>query len=104
MAAKLLAGTPGEKHIPEVRRTLVACTKLPPLIMKKRDEAGEMDMLRECPRCKRRFSSETWVVPLKVFFCMKVDGSTHPKGDLVMGVTAIYFPGGLDKYHRMNLL
>jgi len=58
VAAKLLAGTPGEKHIPEVRRTLVACTKLPPLIMKKRDEAGEMDMLRECPRCKRRFSSE----------------------------------------------
>ena len=57
VVAKLLAGTPGEKHIPEVRRSIQNGVKLPPLKMKNRDDP-ESDGLQECARCKRRFSAE----------------------------------------------
>ncbi|CAK9045735.1 unnamed protein product [Durusdinium trenchii] len=56
IAQKLLVGTPGEKHIPDVRRELLNGTKLPPLRVRKWDDSP--DGLRECFRCKRRFSAE----------------------------------------------
>ena len=57
VAKKLLAGTPGEKHIPEVKLQLLNGAKLPPLAMRKPDD-DRLDMLQECSRCKRRFSTE----------------------------------------------
>eukprot|EP00438_Fugacium_kawagutii_P031165 Skav211899 [mRNA] locus=scaffold2021:79550:81031:- [translate_table: standard] len=51
----------GERHIPEVRRSLQNCVKLPPLKMKSRESQeldGETCFLQECLRCKRRFSAE----------------------------------------------
>lgn len=58
VVAKLLAGTPGEKHIPEVRRSIQNGITLPPLVMKHRENCEESDGLQECARCKRRFSAE----------------------------------------------
>ncbi|CAJ1401785.1 unnamed protein product [Effrenium voratum] len=65
-ARKLLGGTPGEHHIPDVRELLgrreggLGSTKLPPLVMKHHngDGTGAFTDLHECNRCKRRFSAE----------------------------------------------
>lgn len=63
VAAKLLAGTPGEHHIPEVRQQLLMGVKLPPLKVKQNDLTDQASphgnrSLLECKRCSRRFSSD----------------------------------------------
>ena len=68
VAAKILAGTPGEHHIPEVRQQLLMGVKLPPLkvqndLADQRQTGGQASTpgnrsLLECKRCSRRFSSD----------------------------------------------
>ena len=56
---KLLAGTPGEQHIPSARQDVLSGKKLPPLPVKpKSDTLFLTDDLEECSRCGRRFSQE----------------------------------------------
>ena len=57
---KLLAGTPGEQHIPAARQDVQNGKKLPPLMVKPKESwlADGLDGLCECSRCGRRFSQE----------------------------------------------
>ena len=54
---KLLAGTPGEQHIPAARQDVQSGKKLPPLILKPQGPWGTED-LSQCNRCGRCFSEE----------------------------------------------